>query len=124
VRSDIAEDELVPIGHGLRNAVRSGHAAGAADIFNQNGVMELAAESIRDDARDGVARSTGGKGHYHGHRATRPVLTLGASKIGGRLGCNHGRDRRRDEGHRSKQRFHLISLYQIGEAVSAPRRHP
>ena len=76
VCSNIAEDELVPIGHRLRHAVRACHAAGAGDVFDNNRLMELAAQPVGDDASDGVGRSARGKGRHHGHRTIRPILRL------------------------------------------------
>ena len=54
VGPDIAEHELIAVWCCFCHAVGARHAAGAADVFDDDGLMKLAAQPISDDARDGV----------------------------------------------------------------------
>ena len=103
VRADVAEHELVAVGRRLRDAVRPGHAAGAADVFHDDGLVKLGAQAVGDDAGDGVGRSAGAERRNHGDRPVRPVLRLRRM-----CGGNQARKNSRSsgEGGQSAQRCH------------------
>jgi len=74
VRADAAEHHGVTVGLGLRDTLRSGHAAGAADVFDHDRLPEQFTHALRHDAADRVLRSAGGERNNHRYRARREIL--------------------------------------------------
>ena len=74
VRAHIAEHELVAVRRSFRYAGAAGHAAGAADVFDNDLLAEQLGKARSKDPSDRIGRPTGGERHDHGHRSGRPVL--------------------------------------------------
>jgi hypothetical protein len=74
VSPDVAENELVAVARRPRHAVDAGHTAGAADVFHDDRLTELAAQSLGKKAGDRIGRSAGGEWYHHRDRPRRIVL--------------------------------------------------
>ena len=72
--ADIAEHELIAVGRRLRYPGAPGHAAGAADVFDDDLLAQKLGKAGGEDASDRVCRTAGGERNDHGHRPGRPVL--------------------------------------------------
>ena len=77
VGADRAEHERVAVGRGLGDAVRAGHAAGAADVLDHHLLAEDFGQPRRQHAAEHVDRAAGGERHHHGHRPVGAVLRRG-----------------------------------------------
>ena len=84
VGADIAQHELVAVRRGLRDARRAGHAAGAADVFDDDLLLQDLGKPRADDARDDVGGAAGRVGHDHGERPVGPALRRGRLRRSGR----------------------------------------
>jgi len=56
---DIADHELIAVGRGLGHAASADEAADAGDVLHHNGLRKIATDSVGNDARNGVARTSG-----------------------------------------------------------------
>ena len=74
VRADRAEHEGVAVGRRVGDALRAGHAAGAADVLDDHLLAEDFAHALRDDAAEHVGRAAGRERNDHRHRPGRIVL--------------------------------------------------
>ena len=61
-----AEYELITVGRGLRHAACAGHAAGAADVFDDHLLSEDLRQPRRQHASDRIGRPAGGVGNVQG----------------------------------------------------------
>jgi hypothetical protein len=98
----------------------SGHAAGAADVFDDDRLMKRGGQAVREDARDRVARASGGEGNHKSHRMRRPVAGLRASDVGSRAGHDDARDGRCARGNEFPWRSHRLLL----RGFIAPHSNP
>src|SRR5262249_55973015 len=80
----VAENELVAVGRRLCHAVDAGHAASAADVFHNDRLTELAAQSLGKNAGDRIGRSAGRERHHHRDRPRRIVLRARRERSRGR----------------------------------------
>src|SRR5262245_40540433 len=74
--SDVAENELVAVGRRLRHTIDAGHAAGAANVFHDDRLAKLAAQSLGKNASNRIGRSASGERYHHSYRPQRIVLRL------------------------------------------------
>jgi hypothetical protein len=74
--ADIAKHELIAVGRRVGDTGRAGHAAGAADVFN-NSLTQQLGEARCQNASDNVDVTADRIGHDHRHRARRPALRQG-----------------------------------------------
>src|SRR5262245_518514 len=72
--SDVAENELVAVRRRLRQTVDAGHAAGAANVFHDDRLAKLAAQSLGKNASNRIGRSASGERYHHRYRPRRIVL--------------------------------------------------
>ncbi len=70
------QQQRVAVGRRLGDALRPGHAAGAADILDDELLAEDLADARAEDARDGVDRPAGRIRHDKVDRACRPALRV------------------------------------------------
>src|SRR5215471_20226405 len=54
---DVSDNELIAVRYGLGHTASADHAACPGDIFHDNGLSKVAANSISDNASYGVARA-------------------------------------------------------------------
>ena len=88
VRADGAEHEGVAVGLGFGDALGAGLAAGAADVLNDDVLLQDLAHLRGNDAAEQVGRSAGGERDHHGHRAGREILRTGVAGH-----CHSGHER-------------------------------
>ena len=74
VGADGAEHEGGAVGRRPRDALRAGHAAGAADILDHHLLAEDLAHALGHDAPEHVGGTARREGDDHGHGPRRPVL--------------------------------------------------
>ena len=72
----VGQQQRIAVGRRLGDPRRAGHAAGAADILDDDLLAERLAHARAENARDGVDRPAGGKGHDQVDRPRRPALRL------------------------------------------------
>src|SRR5262245_55980518 len=108
VSPDIAENELVAVGRRPCHAVDAGHAAGAADVFHNDRLTELAAQSLGKNAGDPIGRSPGGERYHHRDRPRRIVLRAA---------------RCRPRNRAAKERNELAPLHRAGPKLKDHRRY-
>src|SRR5262245_53719147 len=72
--SDVAENELVAVRRRLRQTVDAGHAAGAANVFHDDRLTKLAAQSLGKNASNRIGRSAGGERYHHRYGPRRIIL--------------------------------------------------
>src|SRR5215467_9988939 len=109
--ANVAEDELITVRERPRNAIRAGHSAGSADIFDNDLLTQMLRKVCRQDAPDDVYRAASGKRNYHGHWPGRPVLRSGWRRHG------HKRGSRRQMEKLTTWNFHDVSDQSIGHTI-------
>ena len=102
----------------FRDAVRSCHAAGAADVFDDDWLMKLGAQAVRDDTGDCVGRTAGGERRHHRHRPDWPVLRLRWMRNQNRGYQAHEASRRSGEGEPSARCFWLAKPQPLRGSVA------
>ena len=70
----VAEQELVTIGCRFSHTGGASHSTGAADVFDDDLLMENLAQARRQDASIGVDGPSGRERHQHGDRPRRVGL--------------------------------------------------
>ena len=88
LRADGALQEGVAVGCGLGDAIGAVHAAGAADIFDDDRLAQNLTHALREQPRHHVVGAAGRERVDHGERVGRPFLGFGAAR---------GRERGRDK---------------------------
>src|SRR5262249_50827503 len=72
-----AEHELIAVRRSFGYAGCSGHAAGAADVLDDNGAPKTVGKPRTEDTAEDVERAPGRERDDHGDRPCRPVLRGG-----------------------------------------------
>ena len=86
---EAGEQQRIAVGRRLGDPVRTGHAAGAADILDDELLMQQLAHARCEDSRLRVVRAARGIGHHESHRPHRPILGVtGADGAEGRRDGN------------------------------------
>ena len=86
--ADAAQDHRVAVRFRIGDALRTGHAASTANVFDDDLLAEQFAHALGDNAADGVLRSAGGERNDHCNRACWEILGSGRS---GQSQCGKGR---------------------------------
>ena len=76
MRSHAAGEQRVAIGRRCGDARASERAARAADVLDDQLLAERCSHLLGHDARDHVARASGGERHHHGDRSCRKIVLL------------------------------------------------
>src|SRR5262245_15908997 len=76
MRTHVPGNQRVAISSGARRAQRSDGAAGAADIFDDELLSEVARKDVGNDPSGDVGWPAGSEWHNHGHRFCRVILRL------------------------------------------------
>ena len=72
--ADRGEDELVAVGRRVGDAFRSGHAARAIDVLDNDLLAEHFTHACGDQATENIGRSAGGERDHHGDRTAGEVF--------------------------------------------------
>ena len=75
---DVPDRDDVSVGRRGRHPRHADRAAGAADIFDDNGLPERAAHGFRDQPRDRIGRATCGRRHHQRDGSRRVALWAAA----------------------------------------------
>ena len=96
VRADRAEPDRVAVGRGVRELGQSDRAAGAADVLDHHGLLEVRRHALRHRAGQRVAGTAGRERHDQGER-------LGGKALGG---SRAGRQQERRESEQKSAQDH------------------
>ena len=106
--------QRVAVGRRLRDRIGADDRAGAGPVLDDEGLLELFGEMLRDDARVDVGRTAGAERHDHAHLPRRIVL---------RLGRTERSEREQREGDNAQQCHELPPRPSCGALIDGrPRR--
>jgi len=76
-----AHHELIAVRCRLRDAVCADHAAGPADVLDDDLLAQDVRERLAQDSGDDIGRAAGRERNHHGHRPGWPVLRPGRYRM-------------------------------------------